>query len=136
MKDYREAVQDMKPIDAVEYLLNCLDRLSYIRFGAHIIFPFTTTNRESRILRCLFDNLGKVCSKSALYEAMYFDQIHEPYDKIIDVYISKLRKKIPEGWSIDTHHGQGWSLTTDWRPDAEVNGDTEAGDLSEVTAEI
>lgn len=51
------------------------------------------TDTEARILGYLYDNRNQNCSKSALYKNAFFRE-YDPFDKSLDVYISRLRKKI------------------------------------------
>jgi two-component system cell cycle response regulator CtrA len=57
-----------------------------------------------------------VISKDAIYDAVYGSSIDQPFDKVIDVYICKLRKKIASasesGWQyIETVQGRGYRLS-------------------------
>ena len=55
-------------------------------------------------------------SKAALYDAVYGMAEDQPFDKVIDVYICKIRKKIdlaagPGHRYIETVHGRGYKLS-------------------------
>ena len=63
----------------------------------------------------LLNKANKVISKSAIYDAIYGMEEDQPFDKVIDVYICKIRKKIdavaPDGDShIETVHGRGYKF--------------------------
>lgn len=72
------------------------------------------SSREYDILRHLVLNAGRVVSKSAIYDALYALCAMPPFEKIIDVYICRLRAKIAKasqgGSYIATVPGRGYSL--------------------------
>ncbi|PSJ52142.1 response regulator transcription factor [Pseudaminobacter soli (ex Li et al. 2025)] len=70
------------------------------------------TDTEARILGYLYRNRNINCSKSSLYKNAFFRD-YDPSDKTLDVYISRLRKKIAklDQWSsewIQTARGAGY----------------------------
>lgn len=72
------------------------------------------SSREYNILRQLALNSGRVVSKSAIYDALYALAADQPFDKIIDVYICRLRAKIGKASQgvnfIETVSGRGYRL--------------------------
>ncbi len=54
------------------------------------------SQREHAIFLYLVQNLGRVVSKESVYTAVYGMVDCEPFEKVIDVYICKLRKKLAE----------------------------------------
>jgi two-component system cell cycle response regulator CtrA len=61
-------------------------------------------------------NSNKVISNNAIYDAVYGMSADQPFDKVIDVYICKLRKKIASAADtgaqyIETIHGRGYKLS-------------------------
>ncbi|MBM1543026.1 response regulator transcription factor [Sulfitobacter mediterraneus] len=75
------------------------------------------SKREHSVFQHLALNSNKVISKDAIYDAVYGASIDQPFDKVIDVYICKLRKKIAmaadSGWQyIETVHGRGYKLSS------------------------
>lgn len=73
---------------------------------------FRLTDTEARILGYLYNNRNVNCSKSTLYKNAFFRDF-DPNDKTLDVYISRLRKKIAhlDKWSsecIQTARGSGY----------------------------
>lgn len=61
-------------------------------------------------------NARRVVSKAAIYDALYGMAEDQPFDKVIDVYICKIRKKIasaagPGHRYIETVHGRGYKLS-------------------------
>ena len=73
------------------------------------------SRREHAIFQQLALNACKVISKAAIYDAVYGMADEQPFDKVIDVYICKIRKKIdtaaPSGHQyIETVHGRGYKL--------------------------
>lgn len=72
-------------------------------------FPHLTKS-EASMFRLLIAR--KIVSRDAAMLTLYGEQADPPEEKIIDVWIAKLRRKIsPVGISIETAWGQGWSLT-------------------------
>ena len=66
--------------------------------------------KRRRILKYMFDNLGRVCSRTNLHESMY-DTEPETTEKIVDVIMCTIRKHLDgTGYKIVTHWGQGFSL--------------------------
>lgn len=51
------------------------------------------TEMEARILETLYEQRNRECTKSFLYKNAFF-RTYDPRDKTLDVYISRLRKKI------------------------------------------
>ncbi|MWD28474.1 DNA-binding response regulator [Aquicoccus sp. SCR17] len=73
------------------------------------------SRREHAIFHQLVLNARRVISKAAIYDAVYGMAEDQPFDKVIDVYICKIRKKISEasltgGQYIETVHGRGYKL--------------------------
>ncbi|MHA6345246.1 response regulator transcription factor [Roseivivax sp. CAU 1761] len=54
------------------------------------------SRREHDILRHLALNAGRIVPKQAVYDAVYGLSDDQPFDKVIDVYICKIRKKISD----------------------------------------
>lgn len=73
-------------------------------------FPHLT-KLETTLFRTLIAR--RIVTREAAMLALYSDRPSPPMDKIIDVWIVKLRAKLsPMGIVIDTVWGQGWSLST------------------------
>ena len=73
------------------------------------------SQREHTIFQQLVLNARRVTSKAAIYDAVYGMSDEQPFDKVIDVYICKIRKKIgqaaPSGHQyIETVHGRGYKF--------------------------
>lgn len=74
------------------------------------------SGREHAIFQHLALNARKVMSKAAIYDAVYGMSEEQPFDKVIDVYICKIRKKIDAAAQsghryIETVHGRGYKLS-------------------------
>lgn len=70
------------------------------------------TVSECRILNRLLQRPGETVSRESLMDAVYFDRPdREPADKIIDIYISNLRKKLRGTEFIlpNAKWGKGWA---------------------------
>jgi two-component system cell cycle response regulator CtrA len=72
------------------------------------------SQREHAIFTVLALNHRRIVSKERIYEAVYGLSGAETLDKVIDVYICKLRKKLAEatdsGRYIETVYGRGYKL--------------------------
>ena len=76
--------------------------------------PVRLSRREHAIFQQLVLNAGKVVPKAAIYDAVYGMAQDQPFDKVIDVYICKIRKKFEGATAgrhyIETVHGRGYKL--------------------------
>lgn len=70
--------------------------------------PITLTAQETRLLGYLMHAAPRVVSRSELAEHVY-DRDHEPDSNVIDVQISRLRRKL-NACHITTLRGQGYRL--------------------------
>ena len=81
------------------------------------------TPSERAVVKILHDHAGKPVDKRRLFSALYaarFSDRDQPGDKIIDVFICKVRRKLAgTGWEITTHWGMGYALN---RTEAVDNG--------------
>lgn len=113
--EYRRAIRDMEPEDREQYLLDCIETLLGItpektaaeRWGFHV------TKQQARLLAALEARSPAVVPRGALYDAMFFDQMHNdpPEMKILDIQIHNLRKRLPpEFGKIRTAWGLGYRL--------------------------
>lgn len=73
------------------------------------------SGREHAVFRQLALNATRVVSKAAIYDALYGMAEEQPFDKVIDVYICKIRKKIAQAAGghryIETVQGRGYKLS-------------------------
>lgn len=70
--------------------------------------PIGLTAQESRLLAYLMHAAPRIISRSELVEHVY-DRDHEPDSNVIDVQISRLRRKLGKA-RIETRRGQGYRL--------------------------
>ena len=72
------------------------------------------SHREHAIFTYLANNVGRVVSKESVYSAVYGSMDCEPFDKVIDVYICKLRKKLADATDgqqfIETVYCRGYKM--------------------------
>lgn len=72
------------------------------------------SHREHAIFSYLAQNVGRVVSKESVYSAVYGSMDCEPFDKVIDVYICKLRKKLADATDgqqfIETVYCRGYKM--------------------------
>jgi two-component system response regulator TrcR len=75
--------------------------------------PISLTEREYRLARCLFSNLGRPLSREYLYERFW------PHEEVqssrpLDTHIYRLRNKLgltaERGWQLMTIYGYGYRL--------------------------
>lgn len=110
----RQRVQTMRAPDAVEFLLDCFEVLAGSMAGAddHPVdaWGIRLTPTERRMLICLHDAGGGLRNKNSLLDAMTFDRPGDgPSIKSVDVYICKLRRKLPARVGrIETVHWHGY----------------------------
>ena len=71
--------------------------------------PVSLTAQEARLLAYLAHAAPRVVSRSELAEHVY-DRDHEPDSNVIDVQVSRLRRKLGAA-HIETLRGQGYRLT-------------------------
>ena len=111
-RNYRDFVKDMKPIEAVDYLLGAIEILQGVVGQDQIDHGFHLTPLEERLFSALASRPGKTLSKSAIYDAIYFDRASAddlPDPKIIDILICKIRQKLPKDkGQIETAWGRGY----------------------------
>ncbi len=110
----RERAYDMKPAEAVDFLLGVLEGLTH-RLPEMTLEPFpglVLTKMEARLLHHLDLRDGKPCTKEALMAALYHSEPGDwPEVKLIDVFVCKLRAKLKETpFSIVTIWGVGYRL--------------------------
>ncbi len=93
--------------------------------------PMRLSQRELAIFQQIALAAPRVVSKSVIYDAVYGMAEDQPFDKVIDVYICRIRKKIEEmspsgNPHIRTIRGRGYKLA----PGAEPSLEAEAPRLS------
>ena len=77
--------------------------------------PLSLSKREHDIFLLLAMRYNKLISKNSIYDAIYGMSADQPYDKVIDVYICKIRKKISRASEsgfeyIQTVRGRGYKF--------------------------
>lgn len=74
---------------------------------------FGLTSKEEQVVQSLLSSDVMTSERAML--ALYSDNPDDPPDeKIIDVFVCKIRKKLePFGVEIKTHWGRGWSMSTE-----------------------
>lgn len=71
--------------------------------------PLSLTAQELRLLSYMLHHAGQVVSRTALLEHLYGSDA-EPDSNTIEVFIARLRRKLPPG-AIETVRGLGYRLT-------------------------
>src|SRR3546814_165623 len=75
--------------------------------------PMRLSNRESAIFLLLAKYHGRVVARETIYNAVYGLSDKQPFDKVIDVFICKLRRKLEAGAGhpyIRTIFGRGYMI--------------------------
>jgi hypothetical protein len=115
-RSLRQIVQDMKPAEAVEFLLACIENLApaLTRTASHAVEAVVPDlpPQQRRLLIALHDAKG-LLSRDQLMAAFYFDAQTADVSgaKIVDVQLSRLRARlVGTRYSIKTHWGRGWTL--------------------------
>ena len=70
------------------------------------------TTTEYALLEYLARHVGQVCGRAAISSAVW-DENYDPFSNIIDVYVSRLRRKIDQPGLIPLIHtirGAGYAL--------------------------
>lgn len=110
---HKDRIQDMKAMSAIEYLLDCIELLERShKTHSNTLKGLGLTKHECRIVECLMSAEGKIRTKDALMDYLYFDRPpgdEIPEQKIVDIYVCKVRAKIPESIGrIVTVWGRGY----------------------------
>ncbi len=75
---------------------------------------YQLTMNEARMAGMLYKRMGKVCTKSQIFEAAYYQRPDDPPDaKIIDVFLCKIRKKLRHfdaPYNVETVWGIGYRM--------------------------
>jgi two-component system cell cycle response regulator CtrA len=102
-----------KPSITIGNLTLCLTSKSVEIRGKHLHL----TPKEYSTLELLMLRTGYVISQKSFMGYLYGGVPNEPEDKIIDIYISKIRKKIKHAndgqCPIETIRGRGYTIPTD-----------------------
>src|ERR1700682_1494497 len=86
--------------------------------------PIELTTKEYTLLEYLARNSGKVVGREEISEHVW-DDTFDPFSKLIEVYINRLRRKVDEPFGvplIHTRRGAGYELRI---PSAKVNVEAE-----------
>ena len=126
-RNFQAEIASMKPMDAVYHLLEALDVLCAMEIEPLDKWAEVMTRSEAVIMSTLERNAPNAVTKSALYDRLYGlrADCDLPATKILDVLVCKVRKKLPEGYQIETVWGKGYRLKT---PPAACLDDTSSSD--------
>jgi hypothetical protein len=113
-EDLRQRAYDMKPLDAVNYLIGILEGLTH-RLPDMTLKPWPgmrLSKVEARLLHHLDIRGGRVCTREAIMTALYHSEPGDwPDIKIVDMFVCKLRKKLVQTpFTIETVWGVGYRL--------------------------
>lgn len=126
-KGWKEISESMPLREGFQYLQEvievCMPWLSEKGHPLDVLIG-VLTQYELRVFKILYDRPDRVFSQLALIEMIYCDRAVDdvPHAKIIDVYVSKMRKKIPaEIGKIKTVWGQGYQFEAPENPHQNLN---------------
>ena len=109
----REDIQEMKPLEAVEYLLAEMDKLSAaLASGAeHPVdrWGIKLTRQKRAILICLYDAGGAIRTFDQIERAAELGGRHENLNRCRFI-IQRIRQSLPAGVKIVTHYRVGFSM--------------------------
>lgn len=71
------------------------------------------TAKENAVLAALVER--ELVTRDQMMTALYSHRDDAPEPKIIDVFVHKIRRKLPPDVVIETRWGEGWSLRPDCR---------------------
>lgn len=111
VRSHREIVQSMKATDAVAYLLDEIEMLTGYQTDEawKVQQGYGLTSSEAKILLALIAANGRPLTKEYLVTVIGSDA----QAKIVDVFVCKMRKKLPEGARIVTNWGVGYAFERD-----------------------
>lgn len=108
-------IQTLQNKDLQERIDYLEEEVAYLKsmIWEDVVIPseWKLTSYEVTVVAVLVNQT--VATRSACMTALYYDKPEdEPYEKIIDILIHRIRKKIsPFGWKIKTYWGHGWWLS-------------------------
>jgi len=109
----RQIIEDMKPMEAVEFLLTVIgDITGTDREDEQVFWPDACLTRiEARVFRALLRWEGHPVSQERLYELVYPGVYDGPHIDTLRVHVWRLRRKIEgRGVRIETVRGVGLRL--------------------------
>ncbi len=118
--DYRAAAESMRPADAVEFLLDVIESLRVKPDHEWQLPGIHLTRSERQLLRAMADASPRILTRDHAITAIMAGREADdaPDEKIIDVFLSRIRKKLdPLGITFTTHWGVGWTIA---KPDGFV----------------
>ena len=113
----------------------CNNENGEVRFtnGVTMFLPI----HEYRIFRELLTRVGHNVTRGRLHDALYWDRQDSddyPGEKIVDVYLTKLRKKLaPMGITVRNHWGRGFELLVPGTKPEKPAPTVGAADVSDLT---
>ena len=69
------------------------------------------SEKERELVKLLIGNAGKVCSRERILNTVWGVN-EDPLTNVVDVYVSRLRKKLGDDVTIETVRGIGYRLST------------------------
>lgn len=113
----QDRAYQMPPQEAVDYLCGVVESLAEalkLEEGDEFDAPCELKMYERRLLAFLAERPGRIVPQQQLFAAMYWDRHTDemPALKLVQVYVSRLRKKLPPTYgTIETVWYQGYIFT-------------------------
>jgi DNA-binding response OmpR family regulator len=120
VKSIRAEIMALPQNDRLDYAIDLLERMMPVPIDYRAVIlkdKYGLAPKELKIVVALNNNPKHIFTRKNLYYLLYGDNIHGgPSFEIVNVYICKIRRKIPHPW-INTVWGVGftveYSLTID-----------------------
>jgi DNA-binding response OmpR family regulator len=72
---------------------------------------YKLSRKERCITEALHRRINHLVTKDTMMNILYFDRPDPPGEKILDVFVHKIRGKIVgSGFAVETDYGQGWTM--------------------------
>lgn len=115
MDDIREAAEGMNEAEAVEWLLGVIESILGDPSQDTCLWPdIDLTPKERALVQFLYSSEGSLRSKPQIMDALYSALEDPPVERVIDVFVCKLRKKLQgTGANIVTVWGRGYRFERD-----------------------
>lgn len=96
--DYHDAVANMRPLEAVEYLTHLLDQILWQspQHGLEPIEGCRLTQKEAQLTWFLHQRIGRVTPVEAIMHALYSDRAsgEMPNTRVVATYLCNIRRKL------------------------------------------
>lgn len=109
---YADRVKDMKPLEAVDYLLAILATFT-TKYNTCFEedYGFKLGGTKALLFRCLHEKTGRSVSHAELFSVLYNSRLGElPSQQVLKSHVAHLRRAIPDRYTIANVWGHGYKL--------------------------